>query len=70
VVVDEVAGVLVVDDSLDELEELELVAGVLIAGAGVPLEHPASVRTIAAAPTVAAELRRRIPPSSLPVAVG
>jgi len=62
-VVEVVAGA-VEDDELEELDDV--VAGVVAAGAGVPLEHPASVRTVAATPTVATEVRRRIPPSSLP----
>jgi hypothetical protein len=61
-------GALEVDEELAELDELED-DGVVAAGVGVPPEHPASVRTAAATPTVATEARRRIPLSSLPAGV-
>ncbi|HEU4998291.1 MAG TPA: hypothetical protein VFT68_05045 [Lapillicoccus sp.] len=66
-VVDVVAGALDVDEELEEVEglgALDVVTGVVAAGVGAPLEHPTSVKTVAATPTVATEVRRRIPPSS------
>ncbi|HEU4330482.1 MAG TPA: hypothetical protein VFR40_05145 [Lapillicoccus sp.] len=62
-VVDVVAGALVDDE---ELEELDVVSGAVATPDGEGPEHPTSVRTAAATPTVATEVRRRIPPSSLP----
>jgi hypothetical protein len=59
----------VVDDAAEKLG-LDVAGGVVAEGVGVSAEHPASVRTVAATPTVATEARRRIRPSSLPVAAG
>ncbi|HVD63973.1 MAG TPA: hypothetical protein VNC14_06740 [Lapillicoccus sp.] len=59
--VDELDDVDVLDDVVEDVAEL-VVGGVVAAGAGDPLEHPA--RVSAAAATTALMVRRRIPPSS------
>jgi hypothetical protein len=66
VVVEVVAdGVELVAEDVAEVDGLALVAGVVAAGVGDPLEQAASAT--AAAATTAAVVRRRIPLSSLPL---
>jgi hypothetical protein len=53
----------VVTGEVADVEGLAVVAGVVTAGVGVPLEHPASATAVAA--TTTAVMRRRIPLLSL-----
>lgn len=66
-VVEDVAeGAALVDDVAEEVADVDglaVVVGVVAAGVGDPLEHPASARAVAA--TTPAVVRRRIPLISL-----